>query len=160
GDIEIQLRYDAYGKEIIRADSAGTPVVATDEIKHEYTGHEREHVTGLIYAGARYLDPDLAQFLTEDPNSEFASPYAYGPWDPINGSVPSGASWLGIFVGIVLGALAVHGVGQALYGLAAGIATGNGFAIFASLAGLSFAGIGLVIAPASAMIGLANAKPI
>lgn len=97
GSIYVQLRNDPYGKEIIRADAGGAPIAPSNKVKHEFTGHEREHVTGLIDAGARFLDGDLAQFLTMDPAGQYASPYAYGPGDPINGTDPDG-TWFQLFL--------------------------------------------------------------
>jgi len=40
--------------------------------------------------GARYYDPETALFLTFDPAGQFASPYAYGPWNPLGGVDPDG----------------------------------------------------------------------
>jgi hypothetical protein len=48
----------------------------------------------LQYAGARFYDPQLGTFLTHDPLRQFANPYAYGPWDPVNGTDPSGTFFL------------------------------------------------------------------
>lgn len=105
GNLTVQIRYDTYGKEILRVDGSGNAITAVDKVKHGFTGHEREHTSGLIDAGARFLDADLAQFLTVDPAGQFLSPYAYGPGDPVNGTDPSGAAFgiddLFVFVAIL-----------------------------------------------------------
>jgi RHS repeat-associated protein len=35
--------------------------------RHIFTGQEHDENTGLIYFGARYYDPDIARFITQDP---------------------------------------------------------------------------------------------
>ncbi|GIW45613.1 MAG: hypothetical protein KatS3mg077_2895 [Candidatus Binatia bacterium] len=47
--------------------------------------------SGLAFAPLRVYQPELGMFLTHDPARQFASPYAYGPWDPVNGTDPTGA---------------------------------------------------------------------
>jgi RHS repeat-associated protein len=89
-----QARYEAYGKTRARQDGGGLTVSGSDLTRHEFTGHESEHASGLIYAGARYYDAELAQFESRDPATQFLSPYAYGPWDPLNGTDPDGAVFL------------------------------------------------------------------
>ena len=51
-------------------------------------------------------------FLTHDPARQFASPYAYGPWDPVNGTDPTGSVFglddlvIAILAGALVGAIA------------------------------------------------------
>lgn len=87
-----QIRYTAYGKVRGRWDGfdqllSGNP---TEDERFEWTGHESEHEAALVYAGARFYDSVIGQFLTHDPKRQYASPYAYGPGDPVNGSDPDG----------------------------------------------------------------------
>jgi RHS repeat-associated protein len=91
GNIYRQMRYYAYGEVRARFNGAGNPVsgVATDA-RYEFTGYETDAFSGLDYAGARFYDPELGQFQSHDPQRQFASPYAYGPGDPINGNDPTG----------------------------------------------------------------------
>jgi RHS repeat-associated protein len=94
GAVYAHIRYTPFGRVRGRWDGAGTPIApGPSGLTREFTGYESDSVTGLQYAGARFYDPVLGQFLTHDPAAQFASPYAYGPGDPINGTDPTGASW-------------------------------------------------------------------
>jgi RHS repeat-associated protein len=57
---------------------------------HDFTDYETEFTSGLEYAGARFYDPQLATFLTHDPVRQFANPYSYVGWNPINSTDPTG----------------------------------------------------------------------
>ncbi len=85
-----QVRYTPYGEIRDRFNGAGALVSPNDNYRHEFTGYETELESGLQYAGARYFDPEVGQFLSHDPERQYASPYAYGPGDPINGTDPDG----------------------------------------------------------------------
>jgi RHS repeat-associated protein len=50
--------YDAWGNERDR--------IGTSANKFTFTGHEKDAETGLIYAKARFYDPDIARFLSQD----------------------------------------------------------------------------------------------
>jgi RHS repeat-associated protein len=50
--------YDAWGDERDRIGSTAN--------KFTFTGHELDEETGLIYAKARFYDPDIGRFLTQD----------------------------------------------------------------------------------------------
>jgi RHS repeat-associated protein len=91
GSVVQQARYRAYGEIRGRFDGGGTPVAESERYRHEYTAWETDVGTSLLYAGARYYDPALGQFLTHDPAMQFASPYALGPGDPVNTADPTGA---------------------------------------------------------------------
>ena len=79
-------RYDVWGRVRGRSGESGN--------RFGLTGHELDAATGLYYAKARFLDPELGRFLTEDPlEGEIASPpslhrYSYAHqnpttyWDP------------------------------------------------------------------------------
>lgn len=90
GAISRQVRYQPYGTAR-RFSASGSATLGTENTRHEFTGYETQHETGLEYAGARFLDPTTGMFLSHDPAEQFASPYAYGPWDPTNTTDPSGA---------------------------------------------------------------------
>ena len=96
GSPEEHIRYYPYGEVRGRFDQLGNPIgVSSDSVKHEFTGHETELNTGLIYAGARFLDPITATFLTQDPAAEFLNPYTYTGWDPVNLTDPTGEFAIG-----------------------------------------------------------------
>ncbi len=126
GAVVEQIRYMPFGEVRGRWDGDGNPLgaPAADQVRFAYTGHELEATSGLIYAGSRFYDPVLATFLTPDPAGEFASPYAYVGWDPVNGNDPTGecellcALVIAFFVGFAIGAadaaLAGAGLGDAL----------------------------------------------
>jgi RHS repeat-associated protein len=85
GAIYLQVRYTAYGQIRGRWDGNGAPVTSNSAgLTREFTGYESDGVTGFEYAGARFYDSALGQFLSHDPKGQFASPYAYGPGDPMN----------------------------------------------------------------------------
>jgi RHS repeat-associated protein len=59
GAIHRETLFDAWGEPIVET---GTPA------NHfGYTGHQMDAETGLIYAQARYYDPETGRFLTMDP---------------------------------------------------------------------------------------------
>ena len=57
--IAARYDYDAWGNEINNTDTSDNPI--------GYTGHQMDRDIGLIYANARYLDPDTGRFLSFDP---------------------------------------------------------------------------------------------
>jgi RHS repeat-associated protein len=69
-----------------------------DGPKERFTGHELDDETGLLYAGARYLNPVIGRWMSVDPLAEKfpgASPYDYALNNPIklfdpDGKAPAG----------------------------------------------------------------------
>lgn len=126
GDVVEHIRYLPYGLVRGRWDGAGNSIGGppAGTVRFEYTGHELDAHSGLIYAGARFYDPVLGSFLTPDPEGEFASPYSYVGWDPVNGSDPTGRCELfcllvvafvaGFVLGLTRAALAGASLGDAL----------------------------------------------
>ena len=55
-------------------------------------GHPSGNSTGLIYMRARYYDPLLGRFISEDPARDGANWYAYAENNPVSFSDPSGKS--------------------------------------------------------------------
>lgn len=79
---------DAFGLEM-----AGRVYTYGAKTKESYTGHERDAETGLLYAGARYLDPAIGRWMVVDPLAEeFAahSPYNYVMNNPLSLIDPDG----------------------------------------------------------------------
>ena len=58
GSTRQSILYDAWGNERDR--------IGTSANKFTFTGHEKDEETGLIYAKARFYDPDIGRFLTQD----------------------------------------------------------------------------------------------
>lgn len=48
-------------------------------MKENYTGHELDDETGLLYAGSRYYDPVIARWMVVDPQAA-----RYPSWSPYN----------------------------------------------------------------------------
>jgi RHS repeat-associated protein len=73
--------YDAYGN------TAGTA-----KTRYGFTGRERDSLTGLQYNRARFYDPQLGRFISEDPIglNGGLNFYAYVENSPINATDPSG----------------------------------------------------------------------
>lgn len=59
GTLAARYDYDAWGKELHNTGTSDNPL--------GYTGHQMDRDIGLIYANARYLDPDTGRFLSFDP---------------------------------------------------------------------------------------------
>ena len=58
GSSRQSIFYDAWGNERDR--------VGVSANKFTFTGHEKDEETGLIYAKARFYDPDVGRFLNQD----------------------------------------------------------------------------------------------
>ncbi len=75
-----RVRYSAFGVP----QSSGVTENAVS-----FTGHQFDAATGLIYARARYYDPTLGRFLSQDP--EWAvNPYLYALDAPLEFTDPTG----------------------------------------------------------------------
>jgi len=107
-----QIRYKPYGE--IRY------VSGTSFNARAFTGYEHDETSTLDFAGARWYDAAVGMFLTHDPARQFASPYTYTNWDPVNRTDPNGAIVPLIVIGI---ALAIAGVVAA--GIDAGVRSGE-----------------------------------
>jgi RHS repeat-associated protein len=70
----------------------GTETAANDGQPLRYMARELDFSTGLYYVRARWYDPTLARFVSEDPIGLAGgmNTYAYAGNDPINGRDPSG----------------------------------------------------------------------
>ncbi|MEM1125878.1 MAG: RHS repeat-associated core domain-containing protein [Bacteroidota bacterium] len=71
----------------------GRSMTAGAETRENYTGHELDEETKLLYAGARYLDPTIGRWLAVDPLADqfpaFSS-YNYTLNNPIRLVDPDG----------------------------------------------------------------------
>ena len=86
GTITSSRKYDVYG--LVRG---GTNPGGTS--KHKFVGklgHPSEDETGLIYMRARYYDPVVGRFASQDPACDGFNWYAYCSDDPVNCTDESG----------------------------------------------------------------------
>lgn len=68
-------------------------VMENESPRERFTGHELDPETGLIYAGARFYDPEVGRWNRPDPRSDEYpgwSSYNYALNNPINGFDPDG----------------------------------------------------------------------
>jgi RHS repeat-associated protein len=81
GSIVAQTQYEAFGN------SAGTSLT-----RYDYTGRERDGISGLSYYRARWYDSGQGRFITEDPIKLKArgNSYSYVSNNPISFKDPSG----------------------------------------------------------------------
>jgi RHS repeat-associated protein len=83
---------DTTGTVFARARYSGFGVVsATGPIDQgvTFTGHQYDAATGLVYARARYYDPTIGRFLSQDPEPAI-NPYEYASNDPVDRLDPTG----------------------------------------------------------------------
>jgi len=90
GATEQTIAYGPFGEEISSIGNSGNAM--------RYTGREADAELGLYYYRARYYDPEVGRFITEDPLGFGAGVnfYAYVGNNPINASDPSGNVTLSI----------------------------------------------------------------
>ena len=80
GTISARTKYDAFGEILAQQGTAGqitTPnpnaataqLITTDQQPIGFTGYQKDEESGLYYAKARYYDPTVARFTTEDPEA-------------------------------------------------------------------------------------------
>ncbi len=81
GGLVERENYDAYGN------SAGST-----RTRYGFTGRERDSLTGLLYYRARWYDPQLGRFISEDPIGLGGgiNQFAYVSNNPQNATDPSG----------------------------------------------------------------------
>jgi RHS repeat-associated protein len=91
GKATYSASYDPYGQVIDQSSASAST--------HGYTGAQTDE-TGLLDLRARYYDPGLGTFLTQDPAGA-GNPYAYANGNPISLTDPTGKwaedplGWLG-----------------------------------------------------------------
>jgi RHS repeat-associated protein len=87
GAVQDRYRYSLFG--LLTDSSVSIPNAL------RFTGREYDAETQLYYYRARYYDPTLARFVSEDPAglSAGVNQYAYAAGDPVNARDPSGMDW-------------------------------------------------------------------
>jgi RHS repeat-associated protein len=87
GTLEETASYSAFGETRTRSGTTGNPI--------GFTGREHDPETGLYYFRARYYDPGIGRFLSEDPlglASGDVNFYSYVANNPLNANDPTGKS--------------------------------------------------------------------
>ncbi len=76
-------------------DAFGNLQVGEDEDGYAYTGREWDPETGLYYYRARYYDPKIGRFISEDPLRYIDGPnlYQYVGGNPVVRIDPGGTEW-------------------------------------------------------------------
>ncbi len=93
GQLIESMRYRAFGE--VRAVFGEAPGYVSEnpvelETSAGFGGHEPDTQSQLLYFGARHYDPEIGMFLSPDSAAQFASPYAFSGWDPVNSYDPDG----------------------------------------------------------------------
>jgi RHS repeat-associated protein len=82
----VNYTYSAFGQRTVTGD-------ATQADAFGFTGREHDSETGLLYYRARYMDPGLGRFTSEDPIGFASADYNLGRYvgnSPLNGIDSSG----------------------------------------------------------------------
>jgi RHS repeat-associated protein len=131
GNITAARKYDVYG--MVRSGQSGSS-------SQKYVGslgHESEGNTGLIYMRARYMDPVLGRFISEDPSRDGANWFVYCGDEPVNACDPDGKrpqtqEELGeVSMGLICQALALLVTALELYSRACGLGPSTELIAFA-----------------------------
>jgi RHS repeat-associated protein len=130
GGVSEYLHQDHLGSTRLRTDSAGNVVygvgyqpygVEQGEVGSErfkYTGKPEDESTGLYYYGARYYDPSVGRFITEDTvlgsltDPQSLNRYVYCRSNPLKYTDPDGRFW-----NIVAGSLIGGSINLAFYAI-------------------------------------------
>lgn len=79
GVVVAKYDYDAYGP------TRGQEGQRSNNFKYvAQIGHPTDEEIGLIYMRARYYDPEVGRFVSEDPGRNGGNWYPYAEADPIN----------------------------------------------------------------------------
>jgi RHS repeat-associated protein len=129
-------QYDSFGRILSQAGTPQTP--------YAFSGREFDAESGLYYYRARYYDPRLGRFISEDPNGIAAGMnlYAYAANNPGVLRDPSGEFWW-VAAGAVIGAAVNVGITYVANG---GHVTGQQLAA-AAVSGAISGALGAVAGP-------------
>jgi RHS repeat-associated protein len=143
GAVLEQTAYDSFGNHTNNSPST----------RYQYTGREFDSFTGLNYYRARFYDPNLGRFISEDPIGLAGgdiNEFGYVRNNPLTFRDPTGltrcnpllGALIGANAGGLVGATAGAGIG-AVAGALAGALTGGTIGTLAEPGGGTFVGAGL-----------------
>jgi len=137
GTVVREIAYGLWGEERRNEPTPGAPA-STPNPEVGFTGQQPDRGTGLVYFGARWVDPELGRFTQPDPivaavfNPQSLNRFAYVLNDPLNRIDPTGnfsfggmMSGIGSFfgrIGSAIGGFAT-GLGSALLGFGGALLT-------------------------------------
>ncbi|NQZ10331.1 MAG: HNH endonuclease, partial [Algicola sp.] len=120
--------YIFLGKELVTEAqvSLGDGSLSVDNTNVGYTGHQWDDDSGLNYMQARYYDPLLGRFLSNDPvgfrDTHSFNRYTYVNNNPYKYTDPDGKFAILLWLGTPAGIAALQYTGTALVGIIAGVA--------------------------------------
>lgn len=82
GNIKNTYQYDAWGSIVAQNESIKN--------NHKYAGEYLDNDSGLVYLRARYYEPSIGRFISEDPARDDLNWYVYAKNNPVNAIDPSG----------------------------------------------------------------------
>ncbi len=86
GNVVNSYDYDVWGNFLEKEE--------TIENHFTYFGQTYDEATGLYYLRARYYDPTIGRFISEDPIKDGYNWYVYGNNNPVMYVDPSGENWI------------------------------------------------------------------
>ncbi len=100
GNVVFDLQYEPFGKLILDSNE-----------RYTYTGHELDPESDLIYAGARYYNPEIGKFIQPDNiigdiyDPQSLNKYTYVRNNPYNHIDPEGEWFVSVVIGAAAGAI-------------------------------------------------------
>lgn len=111
--------YDSFGRTLSESGTIANPFT--------FAARELDSESGLLYYRARYYDPSIGRFLSEEPSWEDGpNPYWYALANPVNFVDPTGLGTAGAAIG--------GAIGSVLGGIVGGVLGGAGGATAGTLA--------------------------
>ncbi len=94
GNIVTQKDHSPFGTRI---NSIDDEILNTEDIEDEFTGKEYDEDIGIYYYNARFYDPEIGRFITEDNMADPLNPneYVYVANNPVNSIDPTGHFTIG-----------------------------------------------------------------
>ena len=142
GNLTGTKHFDVYG-----ATRATTGTATTRQGFVGSLGHQTDTVTGLVYMQARYYDPMIGRFASEDPHHDRTNWYIYCDSNPTNGVDPTG-KWLLLAAILICGIVGAFWEGKANGFTFKNLLIGFLIGVLVAAAGIAFGWVGGAIAGA------------